>query len=803
MQRVELNGVEFEYETKGQGAPVLLIHGSHIGGSFVPLLNQPALVDDYLVIRYHRRGFGNSSPARGGLSVAQQADDARALLEYLEVGPTHVVGHSYGGLIGLQMAADFPDSLQTLSLLEAALLTVPGGEQVRRLVAVAGELYRKGDWDAAEDLFLGSPQERADIARGVPGGLEQALRDVDTYFVTEAPAHDDWEFGAAEAHRIRCPTLFVNGSESSQLYREARDEVKRWLPETETVTLSGASHLLQIQQPEGAAELLAEFFAANPRARPDEHGRPSRLPHRPAGRSGRHYNATIDILEANLERGRAEAVALTGPAGDWTYQDVVTGANRAGNALRELGVDVENRILMAVEDSPEFATTFFGAIKLGAVPVPVNTNLRPDDYVDLLNDSRAKVAVVSEAVARTLRETRSQALHLRGLVVVGEAADDELSFATITSAAEQYLQPADTTRDDVCFWLYTSGTGGPPKAVVHLQHAMRACVDTYATSVLAINDSDVTYSVSKLYFAYGLGGGLYFPLAAGGTALLVSEPPQPRTVLHMVERFRPTILFGVPTSYSSILNSSREPSMAEHFDSVRMCVSAGEPLAASLLTRWKEWSGCDIVEGIGSTESCHIYISNRPEDISPGCTGTEVEGYQARIVDDEGRDVPAGQVGTLLVKGDSMFAHYWRDRELSRRKLLGEWLDTGDMYRRDEAGGFYFQGRLDDMLKVAGMWVSPIEVEAALMNYDAVMECAVVGMHDAINLVQLVAFVVTQGDEDPGELQSALTRHVRQRLGGNKTPRAFRFVEALPRTAAGKLHRAKLREQAAELVMEG
>ncbi|MDQ2729257.1 MAG: benzoate-CoA ligase family protein [Actinomycetota bacterium] len=801
MQRVRLGGEDFEYEVKGEGDPVLLMHGSHIGDAFVPLMSQPALTDDYLLIRYHRRGFGNSSLTRSRVSVAQQADDARALLEYLQVGPAHVVGHSYGGPIGLQLAADAPGSVHSLSLLEAALLTVPGGDQVRDLVAGAGSLYRKGEWEAAEDLFLGSPKERDDISRNVPGGLEQALRDVDTYFVTEAPAHDEWEFGAAEAHRIHCPVLFMNGSDSSQLYREARDEVKRWLPQTETVVLRGASHLLQIQQPAGAADLLAEFFAAHPREATPQQGRAPRHRRRPAGWGPGHYNATVDILEDNLERGRAGAVAITTLAGDWTYAEVVEGANRAGNALRGLGVEIENRVLVALEDSPEFATTFFGAIKAGAVPVPVNTNLRPDDYVHLLNDSRAKVAVVSDSVARTLHESEAQPRHLRHLVVAGEpAGDDDLSLGEITRAAEASLQPAETTRDDVGFWLYSSGAGGRPKAVVHLQHAMRACVDSYAKTVLAIDASDTTYSISKLYFAYGLGGGLYFPFAAGATALLVSEPPQPRTVLHALSRFHPTILFGVPTSYSSILTSTRKP-LDEAVESVRLCVSAGEPLAPSLLAQWKERTGRDIVEGIGSTESCHIFISNRTDDVQPGCTGTVVEGYQARIVDEQGRDVPDGGTGTLLVKGESTFASYWRDRNLSRRTLVGDWLDTGDVYRRDEAGRFYFQGRLDDMLKVGGMWVSPIEVEAVLMENDAVAECGVIGVHDAINLVRLVAFVVPRDDGDPAELETVLMAHVRRRLAGNKTPRAFRFVDSLPRTATGKLQRGALREQAASIEM--
>ena len=797
MERARVNGVELEYERRGTGEPVLLIHGSHIGASFVPLLAQPSLTDGYMLIRYHRRGFLGSTHAKGPVSIKQQANDAKALLEHLNVGRAHVVGHSYGGPIAMQLAVDAPEYVHSLALLEAALLMVPRAKAVHELVAHASELYKQGEWEAAEDLFLGSPRERSDVARNVPGGLEQALQDVDTYFDVEAPAHVEWHFTADEGEQIKQPVLFMLGAESSPLYVECRDLVKQWAPQTETVVLQGASHLLHIQNPKGAAALLREFFDNHQIApRKDVDGK--RGKRRPLLTD--HYNATTDLLDRNLEHGRSNKVAIAAQSGEWTYADVAAGANRAGNALSELGLEVENRVLMAVPDSPEFATTFFGAIKLGAVPVPVNTNLRAQDYANLLNDSRAKIAVVSESVADAFREARREARHLRHLIVVGQSGPDELNFEEITRDADEELSPADTTTDDMCFWLYTSGTTGRPKGVVHLQHAMRFCAEAYAKPVLGIEESDVTFSVSKLYFAYGLGAGLYFPFSAGATSVLLAEPPTPRMLFHVVRSLRPTVYFGVPTSYAGLLNAGPQAWKSADFGSVRLCVSAGEPLAGTLLKRWREKTGLETLDGIGSTESCHVFISNRVDDVRPDSTGTLVGGYEARIVDERGRDLPAGEPGTLMLRGDSICSSYWRRHQLTKEKILGDWLDTGDTYVRDESGHFFYKGRLDDMLKVGGMWVSPFEVEAVLYEHESVAECAVVGVHDDINLVRPEAFVVLEdvGAGD-GDLEGALRRHVRQRLGGNKTPRAFHFVKTLPKTATGKVQRVKLREQAKTL----
>ncbi|HSK99725.1 MAG TPA: benzoate-CoA ligase family protein [Rubrobacteraceae bacterium] len=786
MERARVNGTELEYEIAGEGEPVLLIHGSHIGGSFIPLMTQPALTGEYRLIRYHRRGFLGSMPASGPMSIKDQAEDSRALLEYLGARPAHVVAHSYGGPIGLQLARDFPEYVRSLALLEPAVLSVPRAHAVHDLVDLATSHYRQGNWEAAEDFFLGSPRERSDISRNVPGGLEQALADMDTFFDVEAPAHEEWRFGAAEASKIEHPTLYVLGGESSPFYVEILDALREWMPQTEAVILPEASHLLHIQDPEGAAVLLRNFFARHPlpaARRSAEAEKAQRL--RPSG----FYNAASDLLDGNLERGLSDEAAIRTHGGAWSYADVASGANRVGNALRGLGVEMENRVLVALPDSPEFATTFFGAIKAGAVPVPASTALRPAEYAYLLADSRAKVAVVSEPIAAALREARRGVRSLRHIVVVGQPGAGELGFEEIVRGSENELAPANTTRDDACFWLYTSGRAGRPKCVPHLQHDMRFCADTYARHVLAITEDDVTFSVSKLYWAYGLGGGLYFPFSAGATTVLLAEPPQPRVVLNAMQEFEPTIFFGVPTSYAGLLAASPSTWKRADLSPVRMCVSSGEALSGSLLERWKEKTSLEIVEGIGSTESCHIFISNRPGDVRPGCTGRVVEGWEAMVVDDdEGSEVPHGEPGMLMVKGDSTCPFYWHDHELSKETIRGEWLRTGDTFVRDEEGYFYYRGRSDEMLKVGGMWVSPLEIESVLEEHERVLESAVVGIEDADGLTRPEAFVVLKEGGGEQQLEGVLRQFVRQRLGGNKTPRAFYFVRTLPRTD----HRGRL-----------
>jgi benzoate-CoA ligase len=508
------------------------------------------------------------------------------------------------------------------------------------------------------------------------------------------------------------------------------------------------------------------------------------------------YNATVDLLDGNLAVGRGDRVAIRTTDGvELTYAEVARTADRAGAALRELGVEMENRVLLAALDGPEFAATFFGAIKLGAVPVPVNTNLKPHDYAHYLRDSRAKVAVVSAPLADAFRAVRGELPSLRHLVVIGDAGPGELGYADITSAAPAELRAADTSRDDMCFWLYSSGSTGQPKGVVHLQHDMRHVVDHYTRQVLRMDESDVTFSVAKLYFAYGLGNSLYMPFGVGASTVLHAGPPRPATVIDVIRRFRPTVHFSGPTTYAAILAAGSELWAGADFSSIRVCISAGEPLAGSLLERWRARTGIDVLDGIGSTECCHVFVSNRIGDVRPDSTGTVVPGYEAKVVDEQGREVPDGEMGRLFVSGDSTCSMYWNQHERNKRTIHGEWIDTGDQFVRDPDGTFRYQGRSDDMLKVSGIWVSPAEVESAINAHAAVLECAVVAMVDAEQLIHPEAFVVLRpGRHGDAQMVSDLRDHVRSVLAHHKCPRAFNFVEELPKTATGKILRYRLRD---------
>lgn len=512
------------------------------------------------------------------------------------------------------------------------------------------------------------------------------------------------------------------------------------------------------------------------------------------------YNAATDFLDSNLEAGRGGKVAIRTAAGaQVTYSEVAASANRWGNAIRELGVEIENRVLMAMLDTPEFAATFWGTIRTGAVPIPVNTNLSAKDYEYLLNDSRAKMAVVSQPLADQFREARGRLKWLKHLVVVGEAGPHELSYAELLSGARSAeLTPADTTKDDMGFWLYSSGTTGFPKGAVHLQHDMRVCTELYAKPILGIDERDVTFSVAKLYFAYGLGNALYFPFAVGATTVLLPGPPAPATVLDVIKHQRPTIYYAVPTSYANLLAADPEIWAQADFSSVRICVSAGEPLAGSILERWGSRTRTDILDGIGSTEVCHIFVSNRIGDIRPDSTGRVVDGYDVKVVDELGAEVPDGEVGTLMVKGDSTCAFYWNQHERSKQTILGEWISTGDKYIRSPDGYLSYQGRADDMMKVSGIWVSPTEVEACINAHEAVLECAVVGIINEERLIIPEAYVVLRPGQDASvELEVELREHVRSRLAHFKCPHDFHFVESLPKTATGKIQRFKLRDSAA------
>ena len=515
------------------------------------------------------------------------------------------------------------------------------------------------------------------------------------------------------------------------------------------------------------------------------------------------YNVTATFLDGALARGWGDRPAIRTQTETLTYAQLAAQANRAGNGLAALGVEMENRVALLLYDSPEFAATFFGAIRLGAVAVPFNTQLRPQDYLYLLNDSRARVLVAEADLWREIAAQRRQMPFLRHVVLVHrdgapERDQNTVDYSALLSGASTTLATAPTTRDDAALWLYSSGSTGFPKGCVHLQHDMEYCVEHYARPILHMTPDDITFSAAKLFFAYGLGNGLYFPLAAGASAILYPGRVTPDAAFQVIAQQRPTIFFGVPTLYAAMLAM---PDAAEKYDtsSLRLCVSAGESLPAELFTRWKERFGVEILDGIGSTEILHIFISNVAGSVTPGSSGRLVPGYEAKIVDEQGQPVPQGEIGNLMIAGDSICAQYWNKHERTKATIAGPWIATGDKYYQDERGAYWYGGRSDDMLKVSGQWVSPVEVEAALVAYPAVLEAAVVGAEDDDGLVKPYAFVVLKPDQPASEaMREMLKQHVKTTLQPHKYPRWISFVTELPKTATGKIQRYRLREQLAE-----
>ena len=512
------------------------------------------------------------------------------------------------------------------------------------------------------------------------------------------------------------------------------------------------------------------------------------------------FNVAAYFVDRNVLEGRGRKIAIESGDEKISYQQLLERTNRTGNALRQVGVRQEERVVLMLLDTPEFLSSFFGIIKIGAVAVPTNTFLKPPEYEYLLNDTRARVLLISEVLLPVVQLIpRERLRYLREIVVVGEPKQGLLSLAELMAAAPPDLEPQPTSRDDVAFWLYSSGSTGSSKGCVHLHRDMVVCSELYAKNILQMREQDRCYSVARLFFAYGLGNAGYFPLSCGATTILSPARPAPAGIFADIERYKPTLFFSVPSNYAALLAHASESGVEFDLSSVRQAVSAGESLPASLFERFERRFGVEILDGLGSTETLQMVISNRPGEARPGSSGKIIPGYEAKIVNYEGHPVAPGEIGSLLIKGDSTCTGYWNQREKTQDTFEGHWFRTGDKYYQDEDGYFWYVGRADDLFKVNGRWLSPAEVESALIAHPAIREAAVIAREDESKLTKPAAYVVVNPSFHPSdELVRELQDWVVERIGAYKHPRWIEFMSELPKTATGKLQRFKLRELQAQ-----
>src|SRR5215468_2376817 len=508
----------------------------------------------------------------------------------------------------------------------------------------------------------------------------------------------------------------------------------------------------------------------------------------------RDYNFAADVLQSNLNAGRANKAAYIDARGTYSYGQLADRVARFGTLLRKLGIKREERVLLALLDTIDWPTAFLGCLKAGVIAVPVNTLLTEDDYRFMLADSRAKCLVVSEALYPRFEKLTKESKDLAHVIVSGESAHGHKRFEDLLQAAEPEDYTAPTTCDDMAFWLYTSGSTGKPKGAVHVHASLKLTADLYGTPVVGLKESDVCYSVAKLFFAYGLGNAMTFSMTVGATTVLNAERPTPDGVAALLRKHPVTVFYAVPTFYAAFLASPNAPPKSEV--KIRRCISAGEALPEEIARRWKERYGVEISDGLGTTEMLHIYLTNAPGATKYGTTGRVVPGYEIKLIGDDGKPAKKGEMGELYVRGPTSAIMYWNNREKSRSTFQGEWTRSGDKYIEDEDGYFVCCGRQDDMLKVSGMYVSPFEVEAALSSHPDVLEAAVVGWNDEQKLIKPKAFVVLKSpDKASDALIHALQEHVKAKLAPYKYPRWIEFRKDLPKTATGKIQRFVLRAE--------
>lgn len=516
----------------------------------------------------------------------------------------------------------------------------------------------------------------------------------------------------------------------------------------------------------------------------------------------RFYNATSDFVDANVARGLADARAFVDPERSITYGELQDRTCRFAAALKSIGLRAENRLILLAHDTIDFPVAFWGAIRTGIVAVPVNTMSTVEQLAYVLADSRAVAAVVAPDLAPKLGPLLARTPDLKTIIVTGGGEVDSTAFrpravfrfADLCLSAPAELSVAPTVSDEVAFWLYTSGSTGDPKAVKHVHTSPMATAKSMGQGIIGIRQADVVFSAAKMFFAYGLGNAMSFPLSVGAISVLWPHRPTPDAVFAIMRQHQPSIFYAVPSLYTALL-AHPEIGRGAGSDRLRLCVSAGEALPAHIGERWREIVGVEILDGIGSTEMLQTFISNRPGDIRYGSTGKPVPGYRAKIIDEDGRELGDGEVGELAVSGPSAGEGYWNQRAKTQRTFVGAWVHTGDRYYRDAEGYYHYLGRTDDMFKASGMWVSPFDVEAVLASHEAVLEAAVIGKEDADGLVKPKAFIVLRSGYCPDDtLFESLKSHVKQKAGPWKYPRWIEVCGALPRTATGKLQRFKLRE---------
>lgn len=510
------------------------------------------------------------------------------------------------------------------------------------------------------------------------------------------------------------------------------------------------------------------------------------------------YNAVCDLVDRHIVQGRATKIALIDKNGSYTYGEIATRVNRAANVMQELGLECGDRVILCLLDTVDFPTLFLGALRAGVIPVPINPLLPRHDFAYVLNDSGARIAFVGADFLQTL-ELEFSGSRKSDLVVTGgdSSSGERRHLDALMAVTSESAQTAGSTHDSVAFCLYTSGSTGQPKGVMHSHGDLIATAALAGRALLRVTPQDILYSASKLFFAYGLGSSLSVPFYCGAKVVLNDERPKPDRVLACIEKFRPTIFFAVPTLIGNLL-ADRACRTSQAFRGLRFCVSAGEPLPSAMGTEWKSIFGSDVVDGMGSTEMLYQFLSNDPAAVRYGVTGRPVPGYEVKLLDESGREVGPGEVGQLWVKGPSRASSYWQRDDLSRKTFQGDWMKTEDQLLLTEDGYYVFQGRTDDMLKVGGMYVSPIEVESALLQHDAVQEAAVVGKADDAGMVKPIAYIVLHSDTRKSDaLAEELQQFVKSRLVRFKFPRWIEFVNSLPKTATGKIQRSKLREKLA------